>query len=206
MKNIKANDQKWIGQKFQSLTVVKPVYRKSRWLWLCKCDCGNETIAYPNLLINGKQKACYCGKSKTFHDMHLRHGESHTRLNNIWSDMKRRCNDKNRKCYIHYGGRGIEYFKEWENYEAFRDWAMLNGYKDELTLERKNVNGNYELSNCCWIPFSRQALNKRNNIVVKINGDKKCLIEWCREMGKVYSTIHGRIRNQGMTPLEALTK
>lgn len=208
MSNIKANDSKWIGQKFGKLTVIEPVYveKRHRWLWRCKCDCGNETIAWPNLLIRGKQTACHCGKSKTFHDMYYIHGESHTRLSEIWSGMKKRCDNKNSASYSNYGGRGITYCEAWKEYLNFREWALNNGYTDEMSLERKDVNGNYCPENCTWISIRDQAKNKTTSIKIEINGISKCLSEWCEIYGKNYSKVHSRIRRNQMTPIRALLK
>ena len=204
MSNIKANDKKWIGQQFGKLTVIEPVYEKNRWLWKCKCDCGNETIAWPNLLIRGKQKSCHCGKRKAFHDMHYVHGESHTRLNHIWSGMKKRCDNKNCSNYRIYGGRGIKYCKEWGDYLNFREWALQNGYSDNLTLERIDVDGDYCPENCTWITLEEQAKNKRDTIRIEINGETKCLKDWCKIYGKNYSKVYCRIFRDQMEPIRAL--
>lgn len=204
MGNIKANDEKWIGQKFGKLTVIEPVYKNDRWLWRCRCECGNETIAWPNLLIRGKQKSCHCGKSKTFHEMKYIHGESHTRLNNIWSGMKKRCDNKNSISYNLYGGRGIKYCKEWSEYIPFKNWALENGYNDDMTLERIDVNGNYCPENCKWVTIDEQAKNKRNTIRLEIDGVTKCLKDWCEIYGKNYRKVYSRIRREQMDPILAL--
>lgn len=194
MGNIKANDEKWIGQKFGKLTVIEPVYERNRWLWRCKCECGNETIVWPNQIMRGKQNACHCGKSKTFHEMYYVHGESHTRLHNIWKGMRKRCNNKNSSRYDFYGGRGIKHCDEWNDYLTFKKWAVGSGYDDTMTLERIDVNGDYCPENCKWIKAEEQQKNKRNTIRVEENGETLCLKDWCDMHGMNYRTVHSRIK------------
>lgn len=203
MGNIKANDQKWIGRKFGKLTVTGFVFKNKRWLWECKCDCGGSTICYPNLLIRGKQKSCHCGKSITFHNMNYKHGGAGTRLYEIWCGMRKRCNNPNSKRYKNYGGRGIKIANEWEEYEEFQRWAVENGYQDGLTLERKDVDGDYCPENCTWIPLKSQALNKTSNIKIEIDGIEKPLSEWCKQFGLKYSTAYSRI-HRGIDPEDAI--
>lgn len=91
----------------------------------------------------------------------IKHGLSHSRINQIWRDMKQRCN--NPKCcnYKHYGGRGISYCEEWEQFETFYEWAIANNYDDSLTLDRIDNNGNYEPNNCRFVTKRIQNINKR---------------------------------------------
>lgn len=103
-----------------------------------------------------------------------RENGKHTRLYSIWCDMKGRCSNPNIKAYKHYGGRGITVCNEWANsFKSFYDWAMSNGYSDVLTIDRINVNGNYEPSNCRWATAKEQANNKRYKAVKKIHKSKE---------------------------------
>lgn len=203
MSNIKANDPKWIGYRQNKLTVTGIVFKNKRYLWECQCDCGNTTIVYPQQMITGRQKACRCGKSVTFHEMHYKHGGAGTRLYEIWCSMKKRCNNPHAKNYARYGGRGITVCSEWEQFEPFRDWALSVGYAEALTLERKDVNGNYCPENCTWIPQKRQARNRTSNKNIQINGETHTLVEWCEIRKLNYSTVYSRIR-RGATPEVAL--
>ena len=92
---------------------------------------------------------------------HLRHGMRNTRLYNIWRAMRQRCNNPQNNRYSVYGGRGISVCEEWEVFENFYKWSMENGYKEDLTIDRKNTDGNYEPSNCRWATIKEQNRNKR---------------------------------------------
>lgn len=108
--------------------------------------------------------------------------------------MKTRCLNPNSKDYPNYGGRGIKVCPEWmESFEAFRDWAMANGYRDDLTLDREDVNGNYDPNNCKWSTRTEQANNKRNNHKVTANGVTHTIAEWEKITGIQNQTIHKRI-------------
>jgi len=113
--------------------------------------------------------------------MNLKHGLRHTRLYNIWTHMKDRCYNSNYFQYYLYGGRGIKICKEWQNdFMGFYNWAIKNGYDDKLTLDRINVNGNYQPNNCRWITRAEQTRNQRNNINITYMGETHCLSEWSR--------------------------
>lgn len=127
------------------------------------------------------------------------------RLYTIWRDMKRRCNDPRRKEYGRYGGRGISVCNEWANdFQTFYNWALNNGYNDTLTIERNDVNGNYEPSNCKWATKAEQANNKRNNLTITYNGKTQTVAQWSKELNISQSTIRNRIK-QGLTDEEVLT-
>lgn len=112
----------------------------------------------------------------------------------IYHGMKKRCLNPNCKRYKDYGGRGITICDEWlKGFDYFADWAYTNGYKNGLSIERNDVNGNYEPSNCCWISREAQAYNKRQSLIVEYKGEKKDLMLWCRELNLKYDTVHHRI-------------
>ena len=178
-KFLKKNNIKW------SLTkrVKKVGYQKKVW---CICSCGHQQWVWLGNIKYLKSKSCKkCASTK--------HGGSYTRLNNIWNGMKYRCSPT--KGHKDYGKRGISVCEKWSNsFEQFRRWAYNNGYNDNLTIERKNVNGNYEPKNCKWIPLSEQANNKRSNIVV----DGKNLSQWSKELGLSQRTLGYRKDREGL--------
>ena len=120
---------------------------------------------------------------------------SDTRLHRIWSNLKQRCYNPKRPDFKYYGGRGITVCDEWKNeFQAFYDWAMSNGYQDNLTLDRIDSNGNYEPSNCRWATMKVQTNNKRCNIRVVVDGKEKSLKELSNETGIKYTTLYMRYR------------
>lgn len=157
------------GEKFGRLFVVKydSTNAKGKALWECLCDCGNTKVVIGENLRAGFTTSCGCYKREVEVKASVTHGLSHvdgkkSRLYSIWGDMKRRCNNIKNKEYKNYGGRGITVCDEWEHdYLKFHEWAIANGYDGSLTLDRINVNGNYEPSNCKWSTWSQQGQNKR---------------------------------------------
>lgn len=130
------------------------------------------------------------------------HNQKGTRLYNTWCNMKKRCNNKNSPQYKDYGGRGIIVCNEWAgSFMLFKSWAEDNGYSDELTIDRIDVNGNYEPSNCRWVNHKVQNNNTRRNIYVDEN---TTLTEKCEEIGINSKLIQARIREQGMSFDEAI--
>lgn len=118
-----------------------------------------------------------------------------------YNHMRRRCYNEKDHNYKNYGGRGIKICDEWLNdFETFYKWALENGYKKELTIDRIDVNGNYEPSNCRWITMKEQQRNRRTNVRITFNGVTKTQVEWAEELGITGSTIRDRI-NKGL-PLE----
>lgn len=129
---------------------------------LFRCSCGNETVQNLCDIEKGKVKSCGCKRYRDLSTRNKKHGEAGTRLYRIWRGIKTRCQNTSHKDYADYGMRGIVVCQEWnDSYESFRNWALSNGYKENLTIERKDVDGNYEPSNCCWITKSEQSKNQR---------------------------------------------
>jgi hypothetical protein len=127
------------------------------------------------------------------------------RLYGIWINMKSRCYNPNVKAYARYGGRGITICGEWKNnYRAFDAWARANGYRDDLTIDRIDVNGDYEPSNCRWLTREEQNQNRRNNTVLTFDGERKCLTEWARVQGIGQSVLTNRLK-RGWSVEKALT-
>lgn len=132
-----------------------------------------------------------------------RNGESATRLCRIWAYMKSRCSSPLNKDYKYYGGKGVKVCEEWKDYEAFKKWALENGYAENLTIDRIDTNGNYEPSNCRWVSRKVQANNTTRNHYVTHNGITKTISEWSQETGVSLRTIYYRIQN-GLTAEDAI--
>lgn len=192
------------GEQFGRLTVIKREFspKGTNSKWLCKCECGNETIVSSKNLLNNLTRSCGCyqrekaaaaGK-KTL----TKHGQSRTRLYHIWKGMKQRCIDINASNYANYGGRGIKVCDEWLEYENFKKWALSNGYSDNLSIDRINVNGNYEPKNCSWATNEEQSNNRRCSHYIEINGEKKTVSQWAKISNLSPSTILQRI-NKGIS-------
>lgn len=161
------------GLNYGRLTVIsrdedrtEPSGRK-RVYWLCKCECGKVVSVQYSALKAGKTKSCGCLKTERNKKHFTKHGFSKERLYQVWTDIKKRCSNPNYKQYKDYGGRGIIICDEWKNdYLFFRDWALKNGYNPyakygECTIDRIDVNGNYEPNNCRWVTIKQQNNNKR---------------------------------------------
>nr|DAJ74779.1 MAG TPA: PVL ORF-50-like family [Caudoviricetes sp.] len=206
-----------IGQKFGRLTVIKidhlkPRYNKTgglkghRIYYLCQCDCGNTHIAGRDGLLRGSIKSCGCYKKEFAKQSFSKHNLTNHRLYNTWCHMKRRCYNPTDKAYKNYGERGICMCQEWkDNFENFYNWAISNGYKENLTLDRIDINGNYEPSNCRFATLKEQQNNKQNHFYITIYNRTQTLSEWCEEKNLNYGKILARIQS-GWTIEDAFTK
>lgn len=175
--------------------------------WACQCTCGNVTLVTTGHLHGGHTQSCGCLKveaGKKTGEANFTHGQVDSRLHHIWMCMKSRCNYSKNKRFQHYGERGVKVCDAWsEKFENFRDWALSNGYRDDLTLDRIDVNGNYCPENCRWADIYTQANNKRNNRRISSGGETHTVAEWSRLTGISSGTIFARLR-KGWTDYEAV--
>lgn len=130
--------------------------------WKCECDCGKVIVTRSCDLRNKKTTSCGCFHNEMVSNITRSHDKCNTRLYSIYNNMRQRCYNSNRHDFSRYGGRGITVCDEWLNdFQAFYDWAMANGYSDELTLDRKDNDKGYEPSNCKWATYKEQRINQR---------------------------------------------
>lgn len=197
------------GQRFGRLVAEKRDYSYTKAAyWVCVCDCGNKKTVQSCHLRSGAIKSCGClHMENALKSNWSTHGGYKTRLYAEWTGMKGRCHNKKNKRYPDYGGRGIEVCPEWrDSFEAFRDWALANGYRDDLTIERKDVNGNYCPENCCWATQKEQQNNRRNNHYITHQGKTQTIKQWAEETGISDMTIYARINKLGWSTERALTE
>lgn len=153
------------GRKFGRLTVIKYSHTENRQIkWECLCSCGKVKNVCACNLLNGSSKSCGCLNRELTKERSTIHGKSRSRIYRIWRNMQTRCENKKHLQFKNYGGRGISVCLAWHNSMAFIQWAMSHGYKDDLTIDRINNDGNYEPANCHWIPLKDQAKNKGRGI------------------------------------------
>lgn len=189
------------GLRFGRLVVLEHVgfASNSVALWRCKCDCGNETIVRQCNLNSGKTRSCGCLCIDKTREANTTHGKSHTRIFNTWSKMKERCYNSKRPAYKNYGGKGVVMCDEWRNsFQNFYDWAMRNGYQDDLTIDRINSNGNYEPLNCRWITLSENVRLRNADSFIVINGLSLTIHDWAIRINIDPATLMSRYREFGV--------
>lgn len=195
------------GQRFCKVIVIgfhDKVRNASR--WKCKCDCGKEFVAYSATLRSGKTKSCGCRTGEIAKETMTTHGLSDTRLHIIWIQMRGRCEKPKNDAYKDYGGRGIKVCDEWAYFINFYHWAMANGYKDGLSLDRIDNDGNYSPSNCRWANQKQQCRNTRRNRAITFNNKTLCMAEWSEISGVPYDTLRARIDKLGWSFEDAISK
>lgn len=184
------------GERYGCLTVIRRGEdyicgdNRHTTIWICQCDCGNITQTTRTMLITGRKKSCGCMS----HKFAQKHGECGTRLYRIWRSMLDRCENKSHIHYSGYGGRGITICDEWHSYLGFSEWAKSNGYQENLTIDRIDVNGNYEPSNCRWATTKEQGRNRRNNHFLTFNGETRTVSEWAEITGINRGILFKRIK------------
>lgn len=191
------------GQRFGRIVVLEDTHTRDKYrneIWKCRCDCGKIILKSSELLRSKNSNSCGCLASELTRIRNKRMFTTHgygneDRLHRIWIGIKTRCYNKKDSGYKNYGARGIVMCDEWkEDFMNFRKWAMANGYKENLSIDRIDNNGNYRPDNCRWATLEQQGNNKRNNYFIEYNGERHTLQEWCEKLNLKYSTLYARLK------------
>jgi len=196
------------GDKIRDLTFLSLLEKKDKWgnvYGLFRCNCGNKFEAKMYYVKQGDTSSCGCLHKIKIKYLRFKHGQSYREEYKIWRAMINRCYKKNNTAYSDYGGRGITVCDRWLNsFESFYA-DMGKRPSKEYSIERKNVNGNYDTSNCKWATTKEQSRNKRNNVVLTLDGESMCLMDWSIKTGIGHKTLSARIK-MGLSPKEILTQ
>lgn len=194
------------GKVFGMLTVLGPfeVRARGQTYWLCRCACGGDNWVRSGHLTAGVTQSCGCTGPELIRLRATVHGQSNTPTHRTWMSMKARCYNKNTDSYKYYGARGITVCDRWnESFEAFAE--DMGERPRGMTIERIDVNGNYEPSNCKWATSVEQARNKTNTRLLTLDGKSRTAIEWAEVLGIPRGTIVSRLL-AGLSHKEVLTR
>ena len=198
------------GQQFGRLTVLRKqrMRRHARSYWLCQCQCGQRKCIKGTDLILSKTQSCGCYRREKTSQTFRKHGDggnNRSRLYGAWAGMKQRCLNEKCEQYKYYGGRGIKLCKLWHDFRAFKKWALANGWREVLEIDRIDNDGDYCPENCHWNTRKGNMRNTRRTRWFTINGETKSLSEWCEIYDVSYKTVHARLE-RGWDIFDALTK
>lgn len=200
------------GMRFGRWVVLEKagIDKRRQMLWSCQCDCGNVKIVAGDSLRGGRTHSCGCITVEES-IKRIKHGEARrldndkSKLYRVWTGMRSRCNTPKHRSFHNYGGRGISVCPEWDNYSAFKEWAMTNGYFEGCNIDRIDCNGNYEPNNCRLVAPIVNANNRRNNRILSLNEESHTVAEWARILDINVGTIYTRLV-RGHSVSEALSK
>jgi hypothetical protein len=196
----------WKSMRVKCYSSNKDTHHKKGDIWICD-EWKDDPVTFVNwakkngykdglqLVRKDKEEGYYPENCAflTKEEVNRTHGMRWTRLYSIWTQMLQRCNNQSLRHYDRYGGRGITVCNDWEDFVVFVEWAKKNGYKEGLTIDRINVDGNYEPKNCKWSTDIEQARNKRTSRYITINGETKTVAEWAEISELPYKTLQRRI-------------
>jgi hypothetical protein len=182
-----------VGDKFGRLKVMVEVDRdkNKNICWLCKCECGNTTVVRSSRLIHHATRSCGCLRSELATESHTTHGLSKQPTWCSWQGAKGRCRNENNKDYHNYGGRGVQFCERWNDFNNF--YEDMGERPDGMQLDRKNVNGNYEPSNCRWATPEEQANNRRNSKLYTYHEKTQPLSGWAKDYNININTLENRV-------------
>lgn len=197
---MRKEEPEMIGKKFGRLTVISfdPIKTKDKdvpYYW-CECSCNNKTIKSIDKysLIRNKTTSCGCYNKEIHHKL-MTHGDSKTKLYDLWTNMKQRCLNPKNPEYKNYGARGITIYQNWINsFEEFKEFALLNNYvESETTIDRIDNNKGYYPDNVRFVSNYINQNNRRTNHVINYNGENHNLGEWAKILDINESTLSTRI-------------
>lgn len=187
----------YIGKKFGRLLIISftGIKKHGHYIVFCQCDCGKSHECSLTSIKKGFTKSCGCLISETQRNRNTTHGLSTHRLYGVWSDMKQRCLNPATDNYKDYGGRGITIFPPWiDDAKNFIEWALNNGYKKGLQLDRRENSGHYTPENCRFVTNKVNSRNTRKVVVYTYKGVSKTLGEWSESLNVTKELIRGRLR------------
>lgn len=188
------------NMRFGRLVAIEPTKIDNKTKWKCICDCGNICYYGYHPLKSGNNSSCGCMVKEK------QHGFSKTRLYDTWCNMKSRCHNPKNNYYYNYGAKGTSVCDEWRyNFIAFKDWALNNGYNDDLTIDRIDNSKGYSPDNCRFADDFVQANNTTRNHKMTYNGITKTMSEWSNDLDISYTTLRKRL-NDGWTVEDAIEK
>lgn len=200
---MKYNPEDYAGKRFGFLTMLSDVPHKDKrnsTVYEFKCDCGRKKLLHLNHVVNGHDISCGCNLGKEYqHRKHVKHGLRSHPLYKTWNNITQRAGKH--KNYLN-----IKVCNEWRSdFVKFYEWAIANGYKRGLTIDRIDWTGDYEPCNCRWISQREQTRNTSRNHFVTIDGETKCLLDWLVQYGSNMGTFHKRVK-RGMTEQDAIMR
>jgi hypothetical protein len=197
-----------VGDRYVRWTVIGlPIMAASKQLIPCRCECGCIAKVVFSNLYRGISKSCGCRAREVTANRNRKHSESGTRLHRIWKGMRTRCTNPSQTSYRDYGARGVRVCAEWDDFSAFREWALVNGYSDALEIDRIDVTGNYEPTNCRFVTHRENSWNKRRHRMVAAFGESKPVSAWAADQRARVKAIPLLKRlNRGWSPERAITE
>ena len=197
-----------IGKRFSRLLVVSQGAKKPRrcFMWNCICDCGSSVQVNGGHLRNGGTRSCGCLKreiAKAAGDRTRTHGLSGSSIYSIWDTMVRRCHAPGSKDFYRYGAKGITVCERWRTFENF--YKDMGDRPAGMSIDRKDNAKGYEPSNCRWATNTQQQRNKRDNVILTMNGESLCVTEWAEKLHINKNTLHARLA-KGWDVERALTQ
>ena len=196
------------GKTFGKLSVLEFIGRPPNHgdsLWRCICACGKESLVRGYNLKAGYSRSCGCAIAPALLKSNITHGKYNTPERRVWTGVKTRCFNSNEKTWKHYGGRGITVCGRWLGENGFSNFLADMGKRPspKYSIERKNVNGNYEPDNCCWATKNEQMRNRRDALKIVYKGKLVPLKMACEAESVNYYSARNRLQ-KGQNPLERI--